>query len=303
MSDITIQSSRPLRIFRRTISAALTAPLLLTAILWAIADPCEQSPLDHWPIVALVVLPYVATLVALYFGRVPLARRLGITWATVLICLFVYSVYYGLTFEAGRPDREATRSSLVVVWLKLGFVVGFFFLNGVIVTTGFLAAPDNRRLRELVWTFVGLLASFPYLTLCGHALLGWVPEEYEAAYAIHADENAVILSLRTINKMLGKDPRGFSPTLEYLHMVTVDHPHSPERKIIESLPTDQAGRYRFVYGAGPRDERGHIVTYTLEARPIQHQRGSCCSFFTDQTGVIRRTAERRAATARDPQVD
>ena len=43
-----------------------------------------------------------------------------------------------------------------------------------------------------------------------------------------------------------------------------------------------------------------VKSYTLTARPLVYYRTGTRSFFTDETGVIRMTAEDRAATADDP---
>lgn len=57
--------------------------------------------------------------------------------------------------------------------------------------------------------------------------------------------------------------------------------------------------YRFVYTPGAANPDGRIRTYSITARPIEYKQSGLRSFFTDQTGAIRATAEDRAATARD----
>ncbi len=58
--------------------------------------------------------------------------------------------------------------------------------------------------------------------------------------------------------------------------------------------------YRFTYIPGPRDADGKIGSYTITARPRNH--GTDRNFFTDETAVIRATAEDRLATAKDPPI-
>ncbi len=59
--------------------------------------------------------------------------------------------------------------------------------------------------------------------------------------------------------------------------------------------------YQFTYTAGLPGADGIIKSFTLIARPIEPCPGRCsCSFFMDQTGVLRRTTENRPATADDP---
>jgi hypothetical protein len=58
--------------------------------------------------------------------------------------------------------------------------------------------------------------------------------------------------------------------------------------------------YTFTYTAGPQGADGKIKTYTLTARPAGPCPGHCsCSFFTDETGTLRKTRKNRPATVHD----
>ncbi len=58
--------------------------------------------------------------------------------------------------------------------------------------------------------------------------------------------------------------------------------------------------YSFAYMPGPPDKAGHIETYTVVARPMQFGTSGISSFFSDQSGIIRKTDDDRPATAKDP---
>ncbi len=81
-------------------------------------------------------------------------------------------------------------------------------------------------------------------------------------------------------------------------------PTAPAEGLIdEELKSGKRGVYTFTYSPGPPDAKGGIQTYTVSARPSEeYRRKGCPSFFTDQSGVIRRTDENRPATVRDTPV-
>jgi hypothetical protein len=68
------------------------------------------------------------------------------------------------------------------------------------------------------------------------------------------------------------------------------------------LESQQKSGYDLIlWTAGP-DARGRVHRFFVVARPQDHQEGQR-SFFIDQTGIERSTAENRAATAADPPVN
>lgn len=58
--------------------------------------------------------------------------------------------------------------------------------------------------------------------------------------------------------------------------------------------------YVFSYLPGAADARGRFQSYTIFSRPLRFGETGKLSFYTDETGVIRQTAENRAARASDP---
>lgn len=57
--------------------------------------------------------------------------------------------------------------------------------------------------------------------------------------------------------------------------------------------------YRFTYVAGPPDEKGLRLHYTVRADPLDPDSGHR-SFFTDETGVIRSEKGRPAGPSSPP---
>jgi hypothetical protein len=96
---------------------------------------------------------------------------------------------------------------------------------------------------------------------------------------------------------------GYSPTLAALGVKPGWKNPTPEAAglIDEELTAGKKDGYMFAYRPG-KPEKGLISTYTVTARPIERRKG-LRSFFSDQTGVIRWTAESRPATARDPKIE
>ena len=108
-------------------------------------------------------------------------------------------------------------------------------------------------------------------------------------------ETAAVDSLRALNYAQMEYEQthpesGYAPTLAELRAETL---------IDEILSTGTAHEYGFALTSGPRQPSGRIVTYTVLAEPSFHF-ARCPSLFTDETGVIRFTRERRQATATDP---
>jgi hypothetical protein len=58
----------------------------------------------------------------------------------------------------------------------------------------------------------------------------------------------------------------------------------------------QLGHYNLQYTPGKPDPEGRVTSYTLTARPGNF---GFRSYYTDESGVLRATAEDRAATVQD----
>ena len=76
--------------------------------------------------------------------------------------------------------------------------------------------------------------------------------------------------------------------------------YSPTLEALKPFYQPSTKAYTFAYTAGPPGPDGKIRTYTLTATSI----GGCpvlcsCSFFTDETGIVRKTRKNRPATVHD----
>jgi len=67
------------------------------------------------------------------------------------------------------------------------------------------------------------------------------------------------------------------------------------------LADGKADGYRFVLT--PKPTHGAVEHYTIRATPIKRFATDQQSFFTDETGVIRATHEKRSAGPKDPPID
>ncbi len=123
------------------------------------------------------------------------------------------------------------------------------------------------------------------------------PSEAHAVGALRTINTAAVTYASTYKK-------GFSPTLAAMGMKpNQKEPSETAAGLIdERLTVGKLGGYIFTYKAGKRDKDGRINAYTVSARPTKWRMG-LSSFFSDQTGLIRSTAENRAATAKDPPVE
>lgn len=87
---------------------------------------------------------------------------------------------------------------------------------------------------------------------------------------------------------------GYSPSLSCL-APSKGNPTAKAAGLVDSVlagagNTSEYSGYRFVYSPGPRDEKGHISSYSVTASPIQPEVTGTYYFFTDQTGVIRQNS-------------
>ncbi len=125
---------------------------------------------------------------------------------------------------------------------------------------------------------------------------------------ISANQASAVGSLRTINtaEITYADTykAGYSPTLAALGPPPGDaQPSASAASLIDSvLAGGVKSGYRFTYVPGPPDKTGHIKTYTVVARPVEYGKRGRMSFFTDESGVIRKTDEDRLASAKDPPI-
>src|SRR5690349_18677139 len=117
---------------------------------------------------------------------------------------------------------------------------------------------------------------------------------------VKAYEEACVSSLRTLNTaevtFWGGDPqKGYARSLEQLGPKGVDF-------IEPILASGKKDGYHFILTPGPANANGVVMNYTITARPLRVLAEGQRSFFTDETGAIRSTPEKRAARASDPAI-
>lgn len=97
---------------------------------------------------------------------------------------------------------------------------------------------------------------------------------------------------------------GFSPTLAALTEGAEGAKPTAAAAglLVREIATGKYHDYLLTYKPGARDSSGKIKTYTLTAQPLKWAKGAR-SFFTDQTGVIRWTDEKRPPSAKDPAIE
>lgn len=173
-------------------------------------------------------------------------------------------------------------------------------LVSVLVGVGAMLLARLSRLRLvhfIAWSCIGAVLIALVI------LFSWISFSWHRRGPMSPDAVA-IGSLRTLNSAeisyAATYPHGFSPSLSSLGPPA--HGKNPSEEgawlIGSDLASGQRSGYRFVYSAGPRDEKGRITAYTIWANPSQ---ASMAYFYTDQTGVIRRN-DSRPASATDPPI-
>lgn len=111
-----------------------------------------------------------------------------------------------------------------------------------------------------------------------------------------------IRSINTSELYYAKEyKQGWSPTLAALGAPPEGgKPSAAAASLLDSsLTSGKRNNYVFTYNAGKPDASGKINTYTLSVQPVEWHSG-LWNFFDDDSGIIRGTEEKRAATVNDP---
>jgi len=118
---------------------------------------------------------------------------------------------------------------------------------------------------------------------------------------VAANESNAVQSMKAISRAewqyASANPSvGFEPSLPLLR------PAPGPGWIDSELAQGQKDAYEFRLYAANASDATHRASFVLLARPRGFHRGAIRSFYTDNSGVIRFTAENRSATASDPPV-
>ena len=153
----------------------------------------------------------------------------------------------------------------------------------------------NLRFVDGEWRLYEIQADREVIKLDDPGLLGG----FHVTNGPPAAEASAVGALRTYNTALVTYAATY-PEIGY--------PRSPEQLGGTGGTADQAGLVDEALSTSPFEKNGYRFSYrpennaayTVVARPVNYADGSKRSFFTDQSGVIRFTAEDRDPTADDP---
>ena len=130
-------------------------------------------------------------------------------------------------------------------------------------------------------------------------------QDQKTSAHLQGDQASAVGCLRSINTAEAYYQKqykiGWSPTLASLGVPQEGtKPSASAAGVLDnSLTGGKRNNYVFIYIAGKPDASGKISTYAVTASPAKWREGMW-SFFTDDTGIIRGTAENRPARASDP---
>ena len=273
----TLSSARGWLWFIRALALASIFLLIWVGALY----PCGEHA---WLASAIGTVPYtVAYLWVLWRTQRRLGWTLGLS--VVCFCIAVLCFFRPVSpFPLIWPDRP--NELLRVVW-ACNAAVQAVLVFSVLRTKRALEADA----AQLVFGSLRLLG---YFLLWGVILAVTLPEVMRSPIA--ADEASAVGAVRTLHECAeiarSRGLSGFSYNLRTLQ---------EEGCLPKSLAEGQSSGYRF--SVGPRTDRaGKFIGYSISARPLEY--GSNCSgvrsFYANEDGFIRFTAEDRPATEEDP---
>jgi hypothetical protein len=227
-------------------------------------------------------LPYVWLIWALRSNADARANKkaLAVTigFASLILILFSY-VLVEISFRAGgEPVFFFSLVALLQIALLVGAITTYYSMER--------QPGDLQILTAQVWIpFLGIMVAAIVLP----HLIHQEDPRYEAS---------AVASLRTISKAQFEYAR-IHPDKRFASSLAELAPNSADALIDEVLAKGRRNGYVFLLIAAPSDRSGHITHYTVTARPQKYGKYGKRSFFTDESEVIRFTAEDRAPTAQD----
>jgi len=277
--------------------------------LWAVRIPALLGPLIFWAAVArltIVVNGYFAPPGCLAYSPPDQWPILGIILTIVAAGLPYLHVFWRL---AGAKCKKGL--TLAVTTGAGGFLI--------LPTALWLAGPDSRDWGKPTGCALLLIAQGLLVTL---AVRSYLRTEREAG-----DRSTFVLSVippliyfvlfvpmffvANMDLFPRRHPVGgdVSPLVDLIEFDMAEGSYaarhagsySPTLEALKPLGQPSTKTYTFTYTAGPQGADGKIKTYTLTARPSAPCPSRCsCSFFVDETGIVRKTEKNRPATVHDP---
>ena len=121
---------------------------------------------------------------------------------------------------------------------------------------------------------------------------------------IQANEAAAVETLRTLDSsvvMYSTSYGGFPRTLAEMGPSSGGATTSAAADLIDSvLSTGVKSGYKFAYAVVSSDPLGNVISYSITATPLQAGVTGQRSFYTDQSGTIRSTANGTADATSTP---
>jgi len=285
--------SKPRRLW--TVRILVVLSVLYTS--WLLArtvedfrDPCLDVSIGWIVVHVMLLAPYLAVLWFIQIGQLKNGLALALAWAPMTLFWILPAL-----FEALKTDIYLNLGS--VMFYRGGFL---FFLVQIPLTIS--ASWTYFKLTRHSKGKLGRVAvgSLGYVTLV--VVIGWYSWPVDPYPAL--TYYAVVGRLRGINNAeasyAARYAEGFSANLAALgDPVAGSKPSATAAGLIDKyLASGTAVGYAFTYAPGQPNSDGHIHTYIVGARSLRRKCGP--NYFTDQSEVIRRTAEDRPATAQDP---
>ena len=295
--------------WRRVVWLAALISLLFLWAPWVVGAVVAKTPkiLQALLICSPLWLPY-AWILWRVRGKTPkkaLALAMPLGGVFLLFALLFLLLWLKATAEV---DAE-------VDWRVLGPVSLFALTQAALVIAAIKTyysmaaeAGDARLLRR--GFVIPILYAFALFILFGIALPGLLPPSH-----LPANQASAVASLRTINVAAANYQatygNGFPSSLAALGPPAGGTPaNCNAAELIDSLlASGQKHGYKIEYKPGPALEKPAsgcalpgAKSYAVVARPLKYQKTGVRSIFTDESGVIRWTADDRPATAQDPPI-
>jgi hypothetical protein len=222
--------------------------------------------------------------------------KMAMVWGVLSVVLEVLSGGNLLVLSSGTGIRD----DLGLPYCALHLVIAAF--AGLAYVTRPSEALWSKSIRTF-WAWAGAA-----VLVCGLALgLGWKDRQNwpGRGTAARMTEAGAVGSLRTVNGaavtyMSTYEKKGYPESLAVLGPPKGTELDANAADLVGAeLASGMKNGYRFRYEVVERDARGRVTQFRVFASPVKFPVCGNRNFMTDQSGVIRFTAENREASAQD----